>query len=103
LALKLIKDFGSSLKLRVFLLVSCPTQWKIILVIGTHAANDFNKEIPIPIPILFQSVTELFKSRYKDNDFYKAIALIRHGFGGHPFGADEYIATERKTSRIQKI
>jgi 6-phosphogluconate dehydrogenase len=60
-----------------------------------------NKEIPIPI--IFQSVTELFKSRYKDNDTYKAIALMRHGFGGHPFGPDEYIATERKTSRIQKV
>jgi 6-phosphogluconate dehydrogenase len=60
-----------------------------------------NKEIPIPI--IFQSVTELFKSRYKDNDTYKAIALIRHGFGGHPFGSDEHIAMERKTSRIQKV
>ena len=46
---------------------------------------------------------ELSKSRIKDSDTYKAIALIRHGFGGHPFGKDEYIAKERKTSRIQKI
>lgn len=57
----------------------------------------------IPIPIIFQSVTELFKSRYNQNDTYKAIALMRHGFGGHPFGADKYIANERKSSRIQKI
>lgn len=60
-----------------------------------------NKEIPIPV--ISQSVMELFKSRTKDSDTYKAIALIRHGFGGHPFGKDEYIAKERKTSRIQKI
>lgn len=33
----------------------------------------------IPIPIIFQSVTELFKSRHKDNDTDKAIDLIRHG------------------------
>ena len=46
---------------------------------------------------------ELFKSRIKDSDAYKAIALTRHGFGGHPFGKDENIAKERKTSRIQKI
>jgi 6-phosphogluconate dehydrogenase len=60
-----------------------------------------NKEIPIPI--ISQSVMELFKSRTKDSDTYKAIALMRHGFGGHPFGNDEYIAKERETSRIQKI
>lgn len=57
----------------------------------------------IPVPIILQSITELFKSRYRQNDTYKAIALMRHGFGGHPFGADKYIANERKTSRIQKI
>jgi 6-phosphogluconate dehydrogenase len=60
-----------------------------------------NREIPIPI--ILQSITELFKSRYDQNDTYKAIALMRHGFGGHPFGADKYIANERKRSRIQKI
>jgi 6-phosphogluconate dehydrogenase len=60
-----------------------------------------NKEIPIPV--ISQSVMELFKSRIKGSDTYKAIALMRHGFGGHPFGNDEYIAKERKTSRIQKI
>jgi 6-phosphogluconate dehydrogenase len=31
------------------------------------------------------------------------IALMRHGFGGHPFGADKGIAEERKTSRVNKI
>jgi 6-phosphogluconate dehydrogenase len=57
----------------------------------------------IPVPVIFQSITELFKSRYNQNDTYKAIALMRHGFGGHPFGADKYIANERKNSRIQKV
>jgi 6-phosphogluconate dehydrogenase len=47
---------------------------------------------------------ELFKSRTKDNNFYKAIALMMtHGFSGHPFGNDNYIAKERRTSRIGKI
>jgi hypothetical protein len=46
----------------------------------------------------------LFRSRTKDSDTYKAIALImRHGFSGHPFDSDNYITKERKTSRIQKI
>jgi hypothetical protein len=29
--------------------------------------------------------------------------LMRHGFGGHPFGKDEYIEEERRSSRIAKI
>jgi 6-phosphogluconate dehydrogenase len=60
-----------------------------------------NKEIPIPV--ITQSVMELFKSRIRDPYAYKAIALMRHGFGGHPFGEDKYIAQERKTSRTSKI
>ena len=60
-----------------------------------------NKEIPIPV--ISQSVMELFKSRIKDSDTYKSIALMRHGFGGHPFGKDDYIAKERETSRVKKI
>jgi 6-phosphogluconate dehydrogenase len=61
-----------------------------------------NKEIPIPI--ISQSVIELFKSRMRGEcDAYKSIALMRHGFGGHPFGKDEGIIEERKTSRIQRI
>lgn len=60
-----------------------------------------NKEIPIPV--ISQSIMELFKSREEKSDAYKAIALMRHGFGGHPFGKDEYIAKERKMSRLTKI
>ena len=59
-----------------------------------------NKEIPIPV--ISQSVMELFRSRSKDTDAYKSIALMRHGFGGHPFGKDENIKKERKTSRITR-
>lgn len=57
----------------------------------------------IPIPVISQSVMQLFRSRMKDDDVYRAIALIRHGFGGHPFGRDKYIENERKTSRITKM
>ena len=44
-----------------------------------------NKEIPIPV--ISQSVMELFNSRTKEGHryAYKSIALMRHGFGGHPF------------------
>ncbi len=60
-----------------------------------------NKEIPIPV--ISQSVIELFKSRMKESNAYKSIALMRHGFGRHPFGKNEGIIEERKTSRISKI
>jgi 6-phosphogluconate dehydrogenase len=61
-----------------------------------------NKEIPIPA--ISQSVMQLFRSRMGgESDTYRAIALMRHGFGGHPFGKDEHIEKERETSRIQKI
>ena len=60
-----------------------------------------NKEIPIPV--ISQSIMELLKSRQKDSDAYKAIALMRHGFGGHPFGRDEYIRKERKTGWVEKV
>ena len=60
-----------------------------------------NKEIPIPV--ISQSIMELFKSRINESDAYKSIALMRHGFGGHPFGKDEGIIKERKTSRVNKV
>lgn len=60
-----------------------------------------NREVPVPVISL--AVMELFNSRGKGSDAYKAIALMRHGFGGHPFGKNKAIAGERKTSRIKKI
>jgi 6-phosphogluconate dehydrogenase len=60
-------------------------------------------EREIPLPVTTQAVMELFKSRRKENDAAKAIAIMRHGFGGHPYGKDEYIAKERKTSRIHPV
>jgi 6-phosphogluconate dehydrogenase len=60
-----------------------------------------NKEIPIPV--ISQSIMELFKSRMNESDTYRSIALMRHGFGGHPFGSDEGIIKERKTSKISGV
>lgn len=53
-----------------------------------------------PIPVISQSVMELFKSRGNQQSAYRAISLMRHGFGGHPFGEDEGILEERVTSRV---
>lgn len=57
----------------------------------------------IPIPVITQSVMELFKSRMDGSDVYRSIALMRHGFGGHPFGKDNHIAHERTASRIAGV
>ncbi len=56
----------------------------------------------IPVPVITQSVLELFRSRQRCSDAAKAVAVMRHGFGGHPFGRDEYIAKERKESKIKR-
>ncbi|MHA2226231.1 MAG: phosphogluconate dehydrogenase (NAD(+)-dependent, decarboxylating) [Candidatus Hodarchaeales archaeon] len=61
-----------------------------------------NREIPIPI--ISSATAELFRSRENsDSDTYRAIALMRHGFGGHPFGKSECIAKERKTGRLAPL
>ena len=60
-----------------------------------------NKEIPIPV--ITQSVIELFKSRKKPKDSYRAVAIMRHELGGHPYGESDYLKKERKISRIHKF
>ncbi len=59
-------------------------------------------EKEIPVPVITQSVLELFKSRQQCCDAAKAVALMRNGFGNHLFGKDEYIAKERKESKIKE-
>lgn len=54
----------------------------------------------VPVPVIAQSVMQLFTSREKDKTWAKAIAMMRNGFGGHPFGPNEYIASYRLGSRI---
>jgi 6-phosphogluconate dehydrogenase len=60
-----------------------------------------DKEIAMPITAL--SVMSLFQSRGSGQDSNRAVALLRHGYGGHPLGKDQAVARERKTSRITKL
>jgi 6-phosphogluconate dehydrogenase len=55
----------------------------------------------VPVPVIAQSVMQLFSSRDSDQIWARAIAMMRHGFGGHPYGPAEAIALERRTGRIQ--
>lgn len=54
----------------------------------------------VPIPVIAQSVIQLIASRDGRHNAARAIAMMRHRFGGHPFGPDEGIARERRTGRV---
>lgn len=54
----------------------------------------------VPIPVITQSVVQLFTSRDSTKTWARAIAMMRHAFGGHPFGKDEHLQAFRKKSRV---
>jgi 6-phosphogluconate dehydrogenase len=54
----------------------------------------------VPIPVITQSVIQLVASRDRDRESSRAVAMMRHGFGGHPYGPAKNIAHERHTGRI---
>jgi 6-phosphogluconate dehydrogenase len=59
----------------------------------------------VPVPVIAQSVMQLFHSREKpaERDWARAIIAMRHSFGGHPFGPDPSIAREREEGRVGPI
>lgn len=57
-------------------------------------------KMEVPVPVIALSVMQLFTSRDNDQDWAKAIAMMRNGFGGHPLGKDEYIRRERQVSKV---
>jgi 6-phosphogluconate dehydrogenase len=54
----------------------------------------------VPIPVISQSIMELFTSRDSKKYWARAIAMMRHGFGGHPFGASQPVAKERQEGQV---
>lgn len=56
--------------------------------------------LEVPIPVIAQSVMQLFASRDKDKKWAKAIAMMRHGFGEHPFGEKETLKNHRKKGKV---
>lgn len=54
----------------------------------------------VAIPVITQSVVQLIASRDGKHDASRAIAMMRHGFGGHPYGPATNIAHERHTGRV---
>lgn len=57
-------------------------------------------QLEVPIPVISQSVMQLFASRDKDKKWAKAIAMMRHGFGDHPFGEKESLKQKRKKGKV---
>lgn len=53
-----------------------------------------------PIPVIAQSVMQLAASRDTRKNWARAIAMMRKGFGGHPYGRDPGIARERREGRV---
>jgi len=56
--------------------------------------------LEVAVPVIAESVMQLFTSRDDDQHWARAIAMMRHEFGGHPFGSDEGIARERREGRV---
>jgi 6-phosphogluconate dehydrogenase len=54
----------------------------------------------VPIPVIAQAVMQLFASRDDEALWARAIAMMRHGFGGHPFGPAEGPRQERQEGRV---
>jgi 6-phosphogluconate dehydrogenase len=53
-----------------------------------------------PIPVIAQSVMQLFASRDDQKNWARAVAMMRHGFGGHPYGPSEPIVDERRRGQV---
>jgi 6-phosphogluconate dehydrogenase len=51
-------------------------------------------------PEIAPSVMRLIASRDDTENWARAIAMMRHGFGGHPYGPDPAIAEERQAGRV---
>ncbi len=60
-------------------------------------------QMETPIPVISLAVMQLFASRDKDKNWVRAIAMMRHGFGGHVFGPDGATVHERVYGRVGEI
>lgn len=54
----------------------------------------------VAVPVIAQAVMQLQASRDDQQDWARAIAVMRRGFGGHPLGPDEAIAQARPRGRV---
>lgn len=57
-------------------------------------------QMEIPIPVISQAVVQLFACRDRKKNWARAVAMMRKGFGGHPYGPDRPIRLGRRASRV---
>lgn len=57
-------------------------------------------QMEVPVQVIAQAVMQLFASRDDKQNWARSIAMMRHGFGGHPYGPDDAIRKERRKGRI---
>jgi len=57
-------------------------------------------KMEVPIPVISQAVMQLFASRDNSKYWARSIAMMRQGFGAHPFGQDQTIKDERRNGRV---
>jgi hypothetical protein len=57
-------------------------------------------QMEVSVPVIAQSVMQLLASRDQDRNWARAVAMMRHGFGNHPFGPEQRFAANRRTSRV---
>ena len=57
-------------------------------------------QMEVPVPVISQAVMQLFTSRDNRKGWARAIAMMRHGFGGHPYGSDKAVIEERRKGRV---
>lgn len=57
-------------------------------------------EMGRPVPVISQSVMQLLQSRDEGRPWARAVAMMRRGFGDHPYGPAERIRKERRMGRV---
>ena len=57
----------------------------------------------VPVPVIAQAVMQLISSRDDDKSWARAIAMMRHGFGGHKYGHDPATVRERRQERFASV
>jgi 6-phosphogluconate dehydrogenase len=57
-------------------------------------------KMEVPIPVIAMSVMQLIASRDLTQVWARSVAMMRHGFGEHPFGEDAAVERYRNNSRL---
>ena len=75
-----------------------------IILVGEQQTTCVHRLVGQPTSVGFlKEAMEIFRSRDKNCDACRSVALMRNSRGGYPLGKDDQLARERRTSRTEKI